>query len=386
MRKLPDVKLSPCPPEYARLVAQGWDSIQESYAFQPTPRFIECLNAAQAHAQEIDESNGIAELEIGEQIFKAHARGAKRYRWRIQNDDFIILIANPKHDWCVGVRYISAGLWEYGWQALRARAIEILRSVTTQCRKDCVRVTRADWCFDFHAPRLADELRPSAAANVVAHSSVKKFEIQTVSVGDRSQTLAIGRRSSVQVELYDKTREITEQSGKTWFYDVWLASMDGKSPWKERPRDVWRLEIHFFKQFLKDRNCRLPYQVQAERDRMIAEALFTHRWVIPQNGDENRRRWPMHPIWSEAYRQRGASEMLPLGRKVTGRRAELAGQSLRQIAGSTRSATVLQLGRYDHVQACALLHRAAEQIERDPRHHQKTEAARIRYSDVDEAR
>jgi len=94
----------------------------------------------------------------------------------------------------------------------------------------------------------------------------------------------------------------------------------------------------------------------------------------------------MHPIWSEAYRQRRASEMLPLGRKVTGRRMELTGQAFKQIVGTARSATVLQFGEYDGAKARVMLHRAAEEIEKDPRHLTKTEAARVRYSDVDEAR
>lgn len=386
MRPLPDVRLSPCPPGYARIVAQGWDSVQEAYAFQPTPSFIDLLEAAQARAQVIDESDGMTEVEIGGHPFKVSAHGAKRYRWRIENDDFIILIAQPKHDWAISVRYLAAGLWEHGWQALRERVMEILRPVTFQRQLDCVRVTRADWCFDFYAPTLADEMHPGAAANTVAHSSVRKFETQTVGIGDRSQTLTIGSRSSLQLQLYDKTREITEQSGKTWLYDVWIASMGGKSPWRGRPQNIWRLEIRFFRQFLKDRNCRLPHRVQTERDRLIAEALFTRRWAVPQESDRHRQRWPLHPIWSEAYRQRGAPEMLPLGRKVTGRRHELAGQALKQIMGTARSATVLQLGKYDDAKARIMLHRAAEGIEKDPRHQEKVDAARVRYSDVDEAR
>jgi len=386
MRKLPDVKLSPCPTQYAQIVAQGWDSIQEAYALRPTPLLVDLLEIAQAKAQAVDESDGIADVELGGHVFKVSARGAKRYRYRIENDDFIILIGTQKHDWAISVRYLAAGLWEHGWQALRERVLEVLRPVTIQCKRDCVRVTRADWCFDFYAPTLVNEVYPGAVANVVVHSSVKKFETQTVGIGDRSQTITIGSRSSLQVQLYDKTREITEQSGKTWLYPVWIAALGGKSPWESRPRDVWRLEIRFFRQFLKDRNCRLPHEVQADRDRLVAEALFKRRWVVPQEGDQHRQRWPMHAIWSEACRQSGATEMLPLGRKVTGRRNELTELAVRQISGSIRSATVLRFGDYNETRARALLRRAHEQIAEDPRHQDKVEAARVRYSDVDEAR
>jgi hypothetical protein len=90
MRKLPDVMLSPCPPEYARLLAQGWDSTQEAYALEPTRSFIERLEEAQQRAKAVDECDGIAEIVVAGRPFKIHARGAKRYRWRLENDDFII--------------------------------------------------------------------------------------------------------------------------------------------------------------------------------------------------------------------------------------------------------------------------------------------------------
>jgi hypothetical protein len=66
--------------------------------------------------------------------------------------------------------------------------LEALRPYTTQNDPDFLRVTRADWCFDFYSPALKAELHPGAVANVVCHSSAKKFETQTVSVGDVAQT------------------------------------------------------------------------------------------------------------------------------------------------------------------------------------------------------
>jgi hypothetical protein len=254
-----------------------------------------------------------------------------------------------------------------------------------QSVRDYVRVTRADYCFDFYAPTLANEVTPGAVVNVIAHSSVKKLEIGTVATGFNAQTMTIGTRSSLQLQLYDKTREITEQSRKTWLYLVWIASLDGKSPWEGRPDNVWRLEIRFFREFLKERNCRRPHEIESMRDQLISEALFTRRWVVPQEQDLHRQRWPMHPIWSEAYRQRGAPEMLPIGRKVTGFRGILAGRLIGQIAGLLRLVTVLLFGDYSTERASNVLHRVEERIATDVRHSDKVRAARTRYRDVDEA-
>ncbi len=214
MRKLPDVPLSPCPPEYARLVAHGWDSVQEAWAFAPTPAFVAFLEGAQAAARAVDETDGVVVIEIAGLPFKVSARGAKRYRWRFENDDFIVLVGVPKLSWAISIRYLSAGLWEHGWDTLRNQVLEILRPNTIQREKDCVRVTRADYCFDFYSPTLTEEFRRREKRHFVLHSSVKKILLQNVGISERDQTFTLGLRSTLQIQLYDKTLEIVEQSGK----------------------------------------------------------------------------------------------------------------------------------------------------------------------------
>jgi hypothetical protein len=352
---------------------------------KPTPLFVSLLEAGQARAKQDDESDGVSSTELNGQLWRIRARGTRRFRWMIENDDFQIFIGTPTLDWGVSIRYLAAGLWEHGWQTLRERALEVLRPYTTQNDRDFLRVTRADWCFDFYSPALKAELHPGAVANVVCHSSVKKFETQTVTVGDKSQTLTIGARASLQNQLYDKTREIDEKSGKTWLYEVWVAGLDGEWPWKDRPCDVFRLECRFFSEFLKARNVRRPHEVMAAREELVAEALVLRRLTVP-TADSNRWRWPMHPIWSEAYRKAGVAELLPLGRKVTGRREALSEQADRMIAGVSRSADILEFGNYDAARARMRLLRAHRLTEADPQHQRKVNAAIDRYSDVEDAR
>jgi hypothetical protein len=68
-----------------------------------------------------DDLEGVALLQLGDHIFKAHATGARGgFRWRISDDDVLIMIGSPKRDWTISVRYLSAGLWERGLEALRA--------------------------------------------------------------------------------------------------------------------------------------------------------------------------------------------------------------------------------------------------------------------------
>jgi hypothetical protein len=396
-RKSPQVVLSECPESYARLCAQGWDSVQEALCMKPTALMVSLLEAGQARAQKDDESDGVSSIELNGDPWRIRARGTRRFRWFIENDDLQIFLGSPTLKWGVSIRYLAAGLWEHGWQVLRERALEALRPYTTQNDPDFLRVTRADWCFDFYSPALKAELHPGAVANVVCHSSAKKFETQTVSVGDVAQTITVGTRASLQVQLYDKTREIDEKSGKTWLYEVWVEGLDGEWPWADRPTAIFRLECRFFSEFLKQRNVRRPHEVMAAREELVAEALKLRRLTVPPTSlcghcgqsritDDNRWRWPMHPIWSEAYRKAGVAELLPLGAKITGRRAALVDLADKQLAGSARSAEVLQFGDFDRRSAERRLRRVLGLIESDPHHQKKVNSAQDRYSDVEDAR
>lgn len=399
MRSLPDVALSPCPPEVARFAVQGWDSVQEAIRDVPTPAFCDLLKATQEAARDAqDDLEGVVSFELMGYRFNAHATGARGgFKWRISNDDVMVMIGSREREWTITVRYLSAGLWEHGLEALRARTLDTLAPYVTRQTDDRIRVTRADWCFDFYAPAVLNSFTPDLVRGMVCHSSTKAQAAGSTfaavandkyaawSRGPKVETLTIGSKSALQVQLYDKSLEIDEASGKTWLYEVWERAL-GDAPWRNaRPSGICRLECRFAGEFLKMRNVRRPDELVAALPALIAEALFTRRLTIPQ-GIKHRERWPLHPIWSEAYRQTGAPAMLPIGYKVTGRRDELRKRALKQLAGSLRSLGVLDKGGYNSEQVLKLAHEAFDLIERDPEHTRKVYAAIDRYRDVDEAR
>jgi hypothetical protein len=394
MRTLPKVALSACEEDYARPLAQGLDTVQECFALQPIPLFIKMLDDAKAEAVDLqDNLEGTVEIEIGAERMKVHATGAKGgFRWRIENDDFLIMVGSPRRDWTISVRYLSAGLWEHGLEALRARALEALRPYTDKLNhSDWQRVSRADYCFDFHSPAFTEEFKPGLSQAVVIHSSAKAHEAGSFGMwtrGGQGETLTLGSKSGLQVQCYNKTLEIDEVSGKTWLYAIWLAALQGEWVFgdSDKPRDVWRLECRFSGDFLKERNIRTPTQFAAVQSELIAEALYTRRLGVPSGTDDNRWRWPMHPLWSEAVRLRAAPAMLPMGRKVTGRRVALIERAEMAIAGALRSASVLEGGDFDNKRVIDFVSRAQERIERDPRHEKKIQAAQSRYERTEEAR
>ncbi len=216
-------------------------------------------------------------------------------------------------------------------------------------------------------------------------SGVKKHEAGIVaaewSKAERGQTYTIGKKSTLQVEIYDKSLEITEVSGKT----VDVGAMGANSDGEIFERDVWRLEVRFGAEFLKERNVRRPHELMALRESLIVEALYGRRVCVP-TGDSLKRRWPLHPIWSEAIRHCGDAAMVPVGRMVTGRRDALVDQAKAQISGALRTLSVLAKGDYDEKFLRLELAAMLTAIPTDPEHGDKVEQAQIRYSEVEEAR
>jgi hypothetical protein len=145
------------------------------------------------------------------------------------------------------------------------------------------------------------------------------------------------------------------------------------------------LELRWSGDYLKERNIRRPEEFLDALPSLICEALYTRRLTKPTN-DKNRRRWPLHPLWSEAMRLKGEPTMQPLGRIVTGRRGALLEAAQRSLAGHFRSLSILASGGYDERTIIHLVRSAIGRIQKDQAHDTKIEKAQMRYRGVSDAR
>ncbi|MBR9972705.1 hypothetical protein [Magnetospirillum sulfuroxidans] len=325
-------------------------------------------------------------FQFGPELVQVRATGAKGgVKWVAGNDDLLFLIRSPAAGWCVSIRYLAGGLWEYGLDALRARAHQALLHAGFRAKGPDewpVVVSRADYAFDFHSPAFGREMIPRLLEQIVCHSSSKTRatvlpeKLSTWSRGGTLQTIDIGSKAGLQVSIYHKSLEVTEASGKTWFHELWGGVVE----------DVWRLEIRFGGEYLRDRSLRTHADLMSELPAMIGEAVFTRRLTVPLTGDTRRRRWALHPLWTAAYLARGEAILPPLGRYVTGRRSVLLDQQARQIAGTLRSAAVLARGDFDPGAVSEMVELACRLIDDDHRHLQKVERAVERYRFVDDAK
>jgi hypothetical protein len=78
--------------------------------------------------------------------------------------------------------------------------------------------------------------------------------------------------------------------------------------------------------------------------------------------------------------------MVPIGRRVTGRRGALVDRALASLGGTLISYGVLERGKFSEANVISLAGRAVRRAMDDPKRAEKELRAVSRYSDVEEAR
>ena len=378
------------PRDYAVLLAHGWDTVEETFLWRMAPGAEDRLDAVKAEAKtQSPNDDGLVSFGFAGEQVQMSAYAPRGVTWLFGNDDLLFKIRRGAAGTAT-VRYTAAGLWEHGLAALRQRATQALTAAGRPTRNDWRRATRADFAFDFWSPGFSREMVPGIANAVVMNAKCKvrtngKVDDGAVcEVGNRlrTETLTLGAAGWLQVQVYDKLREIREASGKTWMLALW--EREGFCP-PDGAADVWRVECRWWKDFLRERRITTVDELEAARGQLVAESLHTRRLATP-TADTNRRRWPLHPLWQIAQDAAGASTMRPIGRRVTGARAAVVERTHRQIAGTVIAAIVAQTEGFDLAAAGPVFERIEDIIRYDPDLRRKITRNVERYELLDEAR
>ena len=301
-------------------------------------------------------------------------------------------MGSPRKDWSVGWRATSAGLWEHGLDALRQRAYAAFETagMVPKDRADHIRVSRFDYAFDLYCPAFTAEVSADTINHFVAPSEVKwrTDAIGRGHDGERAkvQTLTFGSKSGCQVQIYDKTAEITEMSGKTWMVDLWRIH-GGYYPPDDQLRDVWRVEVRCAGDWLKKRTKKRPEAILDGLWGLVADALYNRRLVVPNGRDTNRRRWAAHPLYSVVLEELGDPRtFLPIGHHVSARPDALKDTMIANAAGTIRSLLVLEnRGEFKEEELEGMVDRIVRRLLQDREHSSKVERAKQRYAFIDEA-
>ena len=382
------------PAEFGRVVASGWDTIQEAWPYHVGEDLASELEAYRREASAA-KADGTGVVLMAHQVFGdawlMHASGAKGgFRWRMESEDLILMLKGEGSDWGCSVRYLSHALWSRGWEALHDEAEAFITSHLTKSEvdNDIPVVTRADYAVDIHSETFAEEFTPERCVHsIVAHARAKRRiyakverspsdreDVELIGRGVNVETVTIGKVDNLQVQLYKKTTEITEASNKYWMQEVWAVNADGEI----LDDDVWRVEVRMGKRFLKARRCRQYQLVMFGFERLVCAALQSYRLTDFSAEGETRHR-PAHPLWKLAQSEIGIHPPVPIDNAARTRRDYLMEMLRKQLAGTLRSLAALDTGTCTEGDFDRLASDVSETMFGDREHTDKLEAAVHRY-------
>ena len=205
-------------------------------------------------------------------------------------------------EWGVRVSCRALPLALYGLTKTRQKIEETLSKLGLDYQPGVESIGRVDVACDILAPDLAPD-----RAHFISHarSTVKEISdamVQVVGRSGRVESVTVGKNPNRQVILYDKRAEVLA-TGKGYWWPIWndaLAAigLPGLDLSDREASAVWRVEIRAFKRHLKDAWCVTTWgDLREKLPAILQQALNDVRFTVP-NGDTNRARWPIHPLWT----------------------------------------------------------------------------------------
>ena len=375
---------------YAKLITHNFDYLQESYNLEVKSELENRLEDGKRKAQEKYDDVGMT-FNFGGEVMQIQPKGTKGKSWVLKNDDFFIMIGRGAKEWKVAVRYTAAGLWEYGILPLKQRVLKCLllemrpngEGVEVDKPKTWQRLSRFDYAMDFYSPKFSMEMvSGNIREKMVLPSGVKGG---IVFDSNKDETITLGfNKSGLQIQIYNKGKQLSDVKGDSWLWKVY--EREGFYPNSELEKfNIWRFECRFGKEFTKDRGLlTIEDAIEAIRE-LLCEAIGKRRIGEP-NGDQNKARWPLHPLYAEMFHNiDAAGHYLPMGRLTTLKKEVKQEMIKKQISGCIRSHQILKEGEYDHWEAYKLGQDCAMDATEDENHETKVEKAKEKYKYEGEA-
>ena len=371
--------------DYALPIVDYFDTIQESFNVRIPDDMVDFLNKQQKLQKEATlAATGGTFVGFGGEHFSIWKGGsAGGNKWVLENAVFQFHIRETDN-WAISVRYLAAGIWQYGHDEVRRRAREAITSVCTPNERNFVRLSRVDYAMDFYSPAFSVECLSLLVAENMCLTSGVKAGIVFTSRSVETLTIGVSKGASLQIQVYNKTQHIKDKPEAAWIADIWEEN--GFCTAGEK-RDVWRVEVRFKKDYLKDRNIDTFEDFLREPEKLLCEALKNRRMVIPTGSETKKERWDMHPLWKAAYEVAGdENNYLPRGRKWVGTRKAKAEMLEKQIKGLMRAHAVVENDIWDREKGVGEAEKLAREVDLDPDHDKKSREVGFKNQFIDEAK
>lgn len=270
--------------DYFKLLRFGVDSLYLSYQGDLFPevqdRLIELKQLAQ-HPEAYQQA--LAQYPIAGHIFEVKDKGSSVFPYVLEDGAFRIQLSRaskklPMAYVKLSSRYLSSVTPKEAEIHLR-NVLEELGTLT-----DSSHVSRIDLFADFVSNEDMESWSRDAwvtrGKNIAAYAVDEKFT-----------GWAVGQGGIMSFRLYNKLLEIIE-SGRTDLLPLWEAS--GRNP--EEP--VWRGEFQFRGEVLAQHGLGNLDAALANLNGLWSYALTEWlRLTLPNQDDQTRSRWPIHPLW-----------------------------------------------------------------------------------------
>lgn len=176
------------------------------------------------------------------------------------------------------VTYRSFALWHHGAMGLHQRFLAWADSVGLEPYRQ-ESLSRVDFTFDYWIDAI-DFDEDSFVTSAVKDAQHRKHgKVQTFSFGT----------SPIVLRVYDKSAEIAEKSGKTWFHPLWGGQQE----------NVWRIEWEVRKAILRFKGIRTFADLEDGQGDVLRGFLDSGASLRIKTQDSNRSRWPLHPLWAD---------------------------------------------------------------------------------------
>jgi hypothetical protein len=219
----------------------------------------------------------------------------------------------------------SQALWRESAHLLHAKFLQWADAVGFVAVKP-EGVSRVDYAFDYAVPAV-DFTEDHFVTRTTKDSQHRE--------NGRVQTFTFGR-DSIVLRVYDKVAEVEQQSDKVWFFVLW-----------GQDRDVWRIEWQVRKDVLREFGITTVEDLRKCQGDLLRYLCEEHTTLRVPDGDQNRSRWPVHPLWRDLQTQVAALAHLGVCRfdgKDTALDARLA-QYARSVYGYLKAVAAVSCVR-----------------------------------------
>lgn len=224
-----------------------------------------------------------AQYRVGDHLFEVKDKGSSMFAYVLEDNAFRISLSRPKKS--VPMAYVKVSSEYLTYKA--PEQVEVhLKEVLSHLGvvQSVANVSRIDLYLDFATHQAMDEWGNDAW---VTHAGA----INTYSIDRHFTGWAVGLGSVIAMRLYDKVTEIIK-SQKNYLIPLWQQAGH------ECGEPVWRLEFQFKRDFLKQKEIQQLDACLANLGGLWSYA--TTEWLkltIPNEADQTRSRWPIHPLW-----------------------------------------------------------------------------------------